>query len=160
MKLESGFICNDCRMVQFHEKSDQKHLCPKCKKEMENSEAIKVINKERLIYVGIAILLGILFLLCGFLIYKFTGKELQALLITGTIFFLIPFLYLFVVVCGKLFFGFGGLNWLIKKSVLKSPPIWYQKPTLLMALLNEVKLTLTVFIVFISIYFISKSCKG
>lgn len=150
---KTGYVCNDCKIIEFHDKDLARYECPKCHKAMNAEETIEISNKARILFALLALLLGGLILL----ISRFPDERVGiALMIVGFCFLAIPFFYLFAIISGSIFLGFGGLNWFLKKPELKTLPEWYIKPSLLKELLKELRTVIIIGVVMIAFYLFFK----
>jgi len=159
-----AYGCDQCRAVKIGGwKSLDNRKCPTCSREMKEMELVEVVNKARLAYLGIWIsLAAICFIL--FLILKPSGdwerSSAVVLLPFGVLSLLFPLSYLFMVVGGRIFVGFGGWRWLTRKVELKSPPSWFQAQTFRQALLRESFVSLGILILVLIVGLIMGLVKG
>jgi hypothetical protein len=130
---------------------------------MKEMELIEVINKARLVYIGIwAGFAAICFIIWAILKPSAGWEESGSVVFFALGWFglIFPMCYLFIIVSGQFFFGFGGWRWVTRKSELKSPPDWYQEPTFGRSLLRESAVSLGILALILILGIIMKLVRG
>jgi len=160
MEEKIGFICDDCKTIEFGESNLADKSCPQCKKQRRTSKLREVQNTERLTFLGIVAAPSIPCFIIGSVLNNSRPDTALGFFVFGGIFLFIPIIYLWVALFGKSSIGFGGWSWLTKKYELDNPPSWYKIPSKKQALFNEAKVSIYVIIAFVAFGLFVKMCTA
>jgi hypothetical protein len=132
-----------------------------CQQPMTEIELTDVVNKARLIYLGVwagiaAIGLSIAILLLS---QNPEGYVAKGFLILGGFGLLLIVSYIGIALL-RTALGLGGWRWLTRKTVPKQPPAWHHVPTLGQALVRESFVSLGIVILFLFLTLIRNLVKG
>jgi hypothetical protein len=132
-----------------------------CQQPMTEIELTYVVNKARLIYLGVWAGIGAIGLSIAVLLLSQNpeGYVAKGFLIPGGLGILLVVSYIGIAFL-RTALGLGGWRWLTRKTVPKQPPAWHHVPTLGQALIRESFVSLGIVILFLLLTLIRGLVKG
>jgi hypothetical protein len=157
-----GYGCEQCRSLQVAAtNSSGTPKCRMCQQPMTEIELTYVVNKARLIYLGVWAGIGAIGLSIAVLLLSQNpeGYVAKGFLIPGGLGILLVVSYIGIAFL-RTALGLGGWRWLTRKTVPKQPPAWHHVPTLGQALIRESFVSLGIVILFLLLTLIRGLVKG
>src|ERR1043166_8633930 len=145
-----GYGCETCRSLSFDSIKTREPTCRACQRPLTQLELSDVVNKARLIYLGLWVGIAAICISIGTLMLSENAESYagRGLLILGGFGVILVVSYIGLAFL-RTALGLGGWRWLTHKTVPTHPPSWYSRPTLGKGLLRESLVSLGIVTLFV-----------